>query len=85
MNEQGRATAVEGAIPLAVALRLSLRNLARDLKSGDASISALLGDPPEWVLTAKVFDRLRDKLDRPFGKDVIQRVEETGYRLAPTR
>jgi len=41
MNEQRRATAVEGAIPLAVALRLSLRNLARDLKSGELTVMLL--------------------------------------------
>ena len=41
MNEQRRATTVEGAIPLAVALRLSLRNLARDLKSGELTVMLL--------------------------------------------
>ena len=41
MNGQRRATAVEGAIPLAVALRLSLRNLARDLKSGELTVMLL--------------------------------------------
>src|SRR6185295_15202044 len=41
MNERRRATAVEGAIPLAVALRLSLRNLARDLKSGELTVMLL--------------------------------------------
>jgi two-component system OmpR family response regulator len=43
-----------------------------------------LGQPGRDVV-AFYIDRLRDKLDRPFGRDVIQRVEETGYRLAPTR
>ena len=45
-------------VKLQEALGISRAQLKRDLKSGDASISALLSDPPEWVLTAKVFDLL---------------------------
>jgi hypothetical protein len=37
----------------------SLRaQLKRDLKSGSISISQIISDPPEFVLTAKVFDML---------------------------
>ena len=32
--------------------------LKRDLKAGKANIQALLLDPPEYVVTAKVFDML---------------------------
>ena len=46
------------ALQRANVIRIARAQLKRDLKSGDASISALLGDPPEWVLTAKVFDLL---------------------------
>ena len=43
-----------------------------------------LGQPGRDVV-AFYIDRLGDKLDRPFGRDVIQRVQESGYRLGPTR
>jgi hypothetical protein len=46
------------ALQRANVIRIARAQLKRDLKSGAASISALLSDPPEWVLTAKVFDLL---------------------------
>jgi hypothetical protein len=46
------------ALQRANVIRIARAQLKRDLKSGVASISALLSDPPEWVLTAKVFDLL---------------------------
>jgi hypothetical protein len=39
-------------------IRTSRAKLKKDLKAGKASIHALLLDPPEYVLTAKVFDML---------------------------
>ena len=39
-------------------IRTARAQLKRDLKAGRASIHALLDDPPEYVLTAKVFDML---------------------------
>jgi len=34
------------------------RQLKRDLKAGKATVDGLLLDPPEWVMTAKVFDMI---------------------------
>ena len=39
-------------------IRTARAKLKKDLKAGKASIHALLLDPPEYVLTAKVFDML---------------------------
>ena len=39
-------------------IRSARAKLKKDLKAGKASIHALLLDPPEYVLTAKVFDML---------------------------
>ena len=39
-------------------IRVKRAQLKRDLKSGAMSIEKILGDPPEWVETAKVFDML---------------------------
>jgi hypothetical protein len=39
-------------------IRSSRARLKKDLKAGKASIHALLLDPPEYVMTAKVFDML---------------------------
>ena len=39
-------------------IRTARAKLKKDLKAGRASIHALLLDPPEYVLTAKVFDML---------------------------
>ena len=39
-------------------IRTSRAKLKKDLKAGKASIHALLLDPPEYVMTAKVFDML---------------------------
>jgi hypothetical protein len=39
-------------------IRVKRAQLKRDLKSGAMSIEKILGDPPEWVSTAKVFDML---------------------------
>ena len=39
-------------------IRTARAKLKKDLKAGRASIHAILLDPPEYVLTAKVFDML---------------------------
>ena len=39
-------------------IRTARAKLKKDLKAGRASIHALLLDPPEYVMTAKVFDML---------------------------
>jgi hypothetical protein len=39
-------------------IRSRRAQLKRDLKAGRASIHDLLGDPPDYVETAKVFDML---------------------------
>jgi hypothetical protein len=39
-------------------IRSARAKLKKDLKAGKASIHALLLDPPEYVMTAKVFDML---------------------------
>jgi S13-like H2TH domain len=39
-------------------IRTARAKLKKDLKGGRASIHAILLDPPEYVLTAKVFDML---------------------------
>ncbi len=39
-------------------IRSRRAQLKRDLKSGHASITAMIEQPPDYVLTAKVFDML---------------------------
>jgi hypothetical protein len=39
-------------------IRVKRAQLKKDLKLGRVSIEAILGQPPEWVSTAKVFDML---------------------------
>ena len=39
-------------------IRVQRARLKRDLKVGEASIERVLADPPEYLLTAKVFDML---------------------------
>jgi len=39
-------------------IRTARAKLKKDLKASRASINAILLDPPEYVLTAKVFDML---------------------------
>ena len=39
-------------------IRTARAKLKKDLKAGRSSIHALLLDPPEYVMTAKVFDML---------------------------
>jgi S13-like H2TH domain len=39
-------------------IRTARAKLKKDLKAGRKSIQAILQDPPEYVLTAKVFDML---------------------------
>jgi hypothetical protein len=46
------------ALQRANEIRIARAQLKRDLKAGTASIGGILTDPPEWVLTAKVFDLL---------------------------
>lgn len=46
------------ALRRANTIRSQRAQLKRDLKSGATSISAVIADPPEFVLTAKVFDML---------------------------
>ena len=46
------------ALQRANEIRSRRAKLKRDLKAGKAKIETLLLDPPEYVLTAKVFDML---------------------------
>ena len=46
------------ALKRANEIRTERARLKRDLKAGRAQIQALLLDPPEYLLTAKVFDLL---------------------------
>lgn len=46
------------ALKRANEIRTRRAKLKRDLKNGDANIQALLLSPPEYILTAKVFDML---------------------------
>src|SRR3984893_17714801 len=39
-------------------IRVKRAQLKKDLKLGRVSIETILGPPPEWVSTAKVFDML---------------------------
>ena len=39
-------------------IRVERARLKKDLKVGDVSITEVLADPPDFVLTAKVFDML---------------------------
>jgi hypothetical protein len=39
-------------------IRVKRAQLKKDLKLGRVSIEEILGQPPEWVSTAKVFDML---------------------------
>ena len=46
------------ALARANEIRTSRAKLKRDLKGGKAKIEVLLTDPPDWVLSAKVFDMI---------------------------
>ena len=46
------------ALARANEIRTSRARLKRDLKAGKAKIEVLLTDPPDWVLSAKVFDMI---------------------------
>ena len=46
------------ALKRANEIRSRRAQLKRDLRSGRASITSIIADPPEFVLTAKVFDML---------------------------
>ena len=39
-------------------IRTRRAQLKRDLKAGKAQVEGLLLDPPEWVMSAKVFDMI---------------------------
>lgn len=39
-------------------IRTRRAQLKRDLKAGKAQVGGLLLDPPEWVMSAKVFDMI---------------------------
>lgn len=39
-------------------IRTKRAQLKRDLKAGKAKVETLLLDPPEWVMSAKVFDMI---------------------------
>ena len=39
-------------------IRTRRAKLKRDLKAGKTQVDGLLLDPPEWVMTAKVFDMI---------------------------
>ncbi len=46
------------ALARANEIRTSRAQLKRDLKAGKTKIETLLTDPPDWVLSAKVFDMI---------------------------
>ncbi|CAN5504814.1 hypothetical protein BH10ACT11_BH10ACT11_17420 [soil metagenome] len=46
------------ALARANEIRTSRAQLKRDLKAGKMKIETLLTDPPDWVLSAKVFDMI---------------------------
>jgi hypothetical protein len=75
--EQRRA-----ALRRANAVRARRARLKRDLKAGREHITTLLGDPPDWLLTAKVFDLLLavPKLGRVKVNTIL-----TQCRIAPSK
>ena len=46
------------ALRRATDIRTRRAKLKRDLKAGKTQVDGLLLDPPEWVMTAKVFDMI---------------------------
>lgn len=63
-------------------IRTQRAGLKRELKAGQADIRGLLLDPPEWLLTAKVFDFL---LATPkYGRVKVNRIL-TQCRISPSK
>ena len=59
MNTQAPARSLDQrmeALRRANEIRSKRAQLKKDLKAGRASITEIISDPPEFVLTAKVFD-----------------------------
>lgn len=70
------------ALKQANAIRTRRADLKRDLKVGRADIKQLLLDPPEYLLTAKVFDMM---LATPkFGRVKVNRIL-TQCRISPSK
>ena len=70
------------ALERANGIRSARAQLKRDLKAGRVKIVDLLGNPPEYVLTAKVFDMLLavPKYGRVKANRVLQQV-----RISPSK
>jgi hypothetical protein len=63
-------------------VRTKRAQLKKDLKAGRCSIDALLDDPPDYILTAKVFDML---LAVPkYGRVKVNKVL-TQCRISPSK
>lgn len=70
------------ALRQANSIRSKRAELKRELKAGRADIKQLLLDPPEYLLTAKVFDFL---LSTPkFGRVKVNRIL-TQCRISPSK
>lgn len=70
------------ALKVANEIRTKRAELKRRLKAGQEDIQALLLDPPEWLLTAKVFDFL---LATPkYGRVKVNRIL-TQCRISPSK
>jgi hypothetical protein len=70
------------ALKMANTIRSRRAELKRELKTGKADIRQLLLDPPEWLLTAKVFDFL---LATPkYGRVKVNRIL-TQCRISPSK
>jgi hypothetical protein len=70
------------ALKSANQIRTQRAEMKRDLKAGKADIKALILDPPEWLLTAKLFDFL---LATPkYGRVKVNRIL-TQCRISPSK
>src|SRR5688500_19816775 len=70
------------ALQRANEIRTGRATLKRDLKAGRQQIHGLLLDPPEYLLTAKVFDRLL--AGRRYGRGTRDR-GLTHCRISPSK
>lgn len=64
------------------AIRTRRASLKRDLKAGRTSVQGLILDPPEWLLTMKLFDLM---LATPkYGRVKVNRIL-TQCRISPSK
>ena len=79
--ERSRAQRLD-ALQRANGIRTQRAKLKKDLKAGRESIHRLLNDPPDYILTAKVFDML---LAVPkYGRVKVNKVL-TQCRISPSK